>query len=101
MIIALDWDNTYTRDTKFWDKFLALNAEWGNTIYIVTSRGMDTPIEFIPTGVDGVIYCNYRAKKDVTRQSGIDIQIWIDDDPYYITTGFITDDPPVQLLKEV
>lgn len=99
MNIGLDWDNTYTRDPQLYNGFIDIAVLRGHNVYITTSRGMDTPIEFIPIGIKTVIYCNYRAKYDVTRQQGIVIDNWIDDDPYYITTGFVTDDPPVTLLK--
>lgn len=89
MIIGLDWDNTFTRDTEFWQQFIN-NARFGcHAVYIVTSRDMDTPIEFIPDGVSGVVYCKYRAKQKVIEEQGIKIDIWIDDDPEFITGGFI------------
>lgn len=101
MKIMIDYDGTYTADVEMWRKivyFMACKHE----VYLVTSRDTDTPIEDegwwnernIP-----IIYCAYRAKKDVCLEQGVDIDIWIDNDPYYITTGFITDDAPLELLK--
>lgn len=91
MNIALDWDNTYTRDTHDWQRFIEL-FEGLHNIWIVTSRGEDTPIEFIPDYIEGVVYCNYRAKKLVTEKRGIKIDIWIDDDPKWIEEGFVESD---------
>lgn len=92
MIIALDWDNTFTRDTDMWQD-LILAAEYrGHTVYIVTSRDMDTPIEFIPEGIKNIIYCASRAKEEVVKEWGLKIDVWIDDDPLYIIKGFVDDE---------
>jgi hypothetical protein len=45
MIIALDYDNTYTRDTVLWDKFIINAQEREHKVQIITSRGKDTPVE--------------------------------------------------------
>lgn len=89
MIIGLDYDNTYTKNTEFWNRFLHLCVLSGVEVYVTTSRADDTPIEIYPEGIVDVIYCRYMAKKDVTENLGIHIDIWIDDDPFYITTGFV------------
>ena len=95
MIIALDYDNTYSRDTELWDKFITNAQEHGHRVQIVTSRSKDTPVEhevwFKETYRVYVTYCEYRAKKQVTEELGIKIDIWIDDDPEYIGKGFIND----------
>lgn len=92
MIIALDYDNTYTRDKFFWDDFIDNAWRHGHSVYIVTSRGEDTPVDyqydFNRMQVE-IIYCNYRAKKQVTDNLGVKIDIWVDDDPEYIGKGFI------------
>ena len=88
MNISLDWDNTFTADTKRWQKFIDLFSV-DHEIYIVTSRSPDVPIEFIPDGLAGIIYCSYRAKRKVTEEQGIKIDVWIDDAPFYIENGFV------------
>lgn len=100
MNIGLDWDNTFTADPVLYQIIVDAYVERGHTVYITTSRGEDTPIEFRPRGIKSIIYCNFRAKRDVTLQMGIKIHNWIDDDPYYITTGFVTDGNAIhELLK--
>lgn len=89
MKIALDWDNTFTKDTDLWQSFVLQSNARDHKVWIVTSRGKDTPIEFIPEGVQTVIYCEYRAKEKVTNERGIKIDVWIDDDPRYIVEGFV------------
>lgn len=102
--IMIDYDNTYTADVEMWKNVIPLMKLWGHNLYLVTSRDMDTPVEMAQDFVDWgipIIYCAYRAKKEVCQEQGIDINIWIDDDPHYITNGFITDDVPITLLKEI
>lgn len=95
MIFALDYDNTFSRNPRFWETFIEEAFGYGYSVYIVTSRGEDTPIEHHDYLKDEhkvhTIYCNYRAKKLVTEQLGIKIDIWIDDNPKYIVEGFIND----------
>ena len=82
MRIALDWDNTFTSDTVFWQKFILSCPNWD--VYIVTARSPDVPIEFIPEGIKGVIYCSWEAKKN-----HFNADIWIDDDPGAIINGYV------------
>lgn len=104
MNISLDYDNTYTRDPEMWQRIIPIFIMHNVQVYVVTSRSMDTPIDLIDDFVKWkipVVYCEYRAKRDVCREQGIEIDIWMDDDPYYINTGFVTEDTPLTLIKEV
>jgi len=83
MIIALDFDNTYTLNPKMWDKVLETFVEYA-TIYIVTSRSPDIPIDYLPKYCADVVYCSFKPKLDVMEELGIPVNIWIDDDPLYI-----------------
>lgn len=38
MIISLDYDNTYTRDPKFWLEFVKRSIDCGHTVICVTMR---------------------------------------------------------------
>lgn len=99
----IDYDNTYTADVNMWRIILPTIKRCGHNVYLVTSRDVDTPIELVQDFVDmkiPIVYCAYRAKRDVCREQGIDIQVWIDDDPYYINTGFVTEEVPIELIKE-
>lgn len=91
MNIMIDYDNTYTANVEMWRKIIPVFLENGR-VYLVTSRSMDTPIDlvqdFVQWGIP-VIYCEYRAKEIVCKEQGIRIDIWIDDDPEFITKGFI------------
>jgi len=88
MIIGLDWDNTFTKDVDLWQSFVLQANAKEHQVYITTSRSDDIPIEFIPDGLKGIVYCNFIAKKQATEALGIKVDIWIDDDPQWITESF-------------
>jgi hypothetical protein len=86
----IDYDNTFTRDVAMWERIIPI-FQVDHVVYLVTSRGEDTPVDlanyFIAMDIP-IIYCDYYAKKDICEKQGIQIDIWIDDDPKYITEGF-------------
>lgn len=89
MIIGLDYDGTYTADKLFWSHFIDILQHWGHDFYIVTMRSKehDWHDDFAPYWPDKVIFCDGRAKKNVVDQLGIEIDIWIDDNPITIQSG--------------
>lgn len=92
MIIALDYDDTYTADKSLWVAFIQLAQILDHTIYIVTMRDGEedwhSDFEWLEKtfGVK-TIFCNGESKRDVTERLGIPINIWIDDRPEGITSG--------------
>lgn len=76
MLIALDYDNTYTADPALWDNFVSLAQSRGHTVKIVTMR---RPDEAIDTDVADVVYTSRKAKSSVIRAD-----IWIDDSPQWV-----------------
>ena len=81
MIIALDYDDTYDRAPPFWDQMIAAAARRGHTVIVVTRRHEhERPV--IPAWPDIPIFCTGREPKvRHMRGSGIEVGIWIDDDP--------------------
>lgn len=83
MFIALDYDNTYTRDPEFWLDFVQKAHSCNHCVMCVTMRyphevlNMDKRllelVEVIPTG--------RKAKKKFMRLQGHQVDIWIDDNP--------------------
>jgi len=97
MKIALDFDDTYTRDMQGWNAFISLFQSRGHTIYCVTARGDNDSAEVYDTigkiiGNDKCIFANFVAKKDVVSKLGIYIDVWIDDSPFFITHSFKKDE---------
>ena len=76
MLIALDYDKTYTADPALWDSFVGLAQSRGHTVKIVSMR---RPDEAIDTDVVDVVYTSRKAKSSVIRAD-----IWIDDSPHWV-----------------
>ena len=80
MKIALDFDNTFTKEPQLWLNFIHSARMLGNEVKIVTSRHPGCPVHFnfAQFGID-VIYCSATAKR-----KHYDADVWIDDDPKHI-----------------
>lgn len=76
MLIALDYDKTYTADVKLWATFIADARRKGHTVVIVTMR---YPSESIDDAPCKVIYTSRLAKRKF-----VNADIWIDDSPQWI-----------------
>jgi hypothetical protein len=89
--IALDYDNTYTKDPYLWDQFILLFNGHGHYIWIVTLRNeVQDAIELDPYIRDcivGIIYCDGMPKDPTCYKRGIYIDIWIDDEPQSVHHG--------------
>lgn len=84
MKIALDFDNTITRDPTFWIGFVNAARAAGHEVKVVTSRHPGLPVPI--TGIE-VIYCSFTAKR---KHYGADV--WIDDDPKHVDLDHATTD---------
>lgn len=88
MNISVDFDDTYTRDPIFWNRFIEMAWEFGHTVYCVTARE-NTPInqwevyESIGRliGKDNCYFTSQMAKAKFMFDKGILIDVWIDDLP--------------------
>lgn len=95
MIIALDYDGTYTRDPDLWDRFIADCQRHSHIVICVTQRpwAPDRQRERVPCSLlrdeEGhitkdpipVICAGDRFKLDAARDAGYHVSIWIDDMP--------------------
>ena len=88
MLIALDYDGTYTADPYLWDIFVEAATIKGHTIYCVTMRTEEEAKEIPKVLLDKVllICTNRMAKEPILISQGINIDIWIDDNPNWIYT---------------
>ncbi len=90
MKIALDYDGTFTEDSGLWCRFID-EATVNHQVYLVTYRGMDTPINHIhgkflsDLGVS-IYYTDGVAKRKYMEGRGIKIDVWIDDCPDLIVS---------------
>lgn len=84
MLIALDWDDTYTKDPDFWDDFLALACATRVEVIIVTGRKESDPLPLdrYPNCVHlDVVYADGELKEKAALKAGHMVDIWIDDLP--------------------
>lgn len=90
MIIAIDFDQTYTRDRDTWDKVIDILKENGAIVYCVTLRpewdvgSKENGIERIAKKVHDVFMTNGLGKKEYMHAKGYHVDIWIDDMPQTI-----------------
>jgi len=76
VIIALDYDKTYTADPTLWNGFIFAAKARKHDVKIVTLR---TPNESIQVDGVEVIYTSRQAK-----MKHIAADIWIDDNPAWV-----------------
>lgn len=103
MNIALDYDNTFTRDPDFWLNFVLLCKNRGHKIYCVTARSQQQAAEVFQElgqyiGEDCCFFTNMRAKRSYMFKQGISIDVWIDDQPDFIIHGVDDDVAPAGII---
>jgi hypothetical protein len=92
--IALDFDDTYTRDTKLWDAFIWLCNASKHDIRIVTMRKkeMEHPaLNYLALNIP-VVYTEGNTKRSYCNGIGWFPDVWIDDSPEFIV------DLPIKLI---
>jgi hypothetical protein len=87
MVIALDYDDTYTRDPEFWNMIIDLAQSRGHEVICVTMRyekeGSQV-IRDLHQRVDQIIFTERQAKYEFVTKMGIMPSVWIDDSPWFI-----------------
>ena len=83
MLIALDYDGTYTADPELWDRFVAQARSRFHQVHIVTMRAECEAVR-LSCDVDRVHYTDRSAKRQFMQARGLNVQIWIDDMPDFI-----------------
>jgi len=88
MIIALDYDGTYTADREMWNKFIESARDHGHEVIVATMRyeaieGQQV-LDDLEDRVSRIIFTNRKAKKAEVRKQYTDPDIWIDDNPDWL-----------------
>lgn len=86
MNISLDYDDTYTRDPDMWDAIIEVMQLRGHQVHIVTMRNpkqLSDPLIALKLKCQ-VIFTALHAKKEFVARLGLVIDIWIDDNPFFI-----------------
>lgn len=89
MIIAIDFDGTYSADPTLWDAFITSAKSRGHKVYCVTAR-RETEENVAECDVPGVLtYFTGLSAKDwyMREKRGIVVDVWVDDDPKVIVHG--------------
>ncbi len=91
MTIAIDYDDTYTRDPGFWDQVIALAQHRGHAVICVTSRtAADTlGLASLAQVLTAVIFAGATPKREAARAMGYDVSVWIDDMPETIGVALL------------
>lgn len=89
MIIALDFDGTYTEDPNFWDQVIRAAKIHGHTVIIATMRYDNEEEgsivrETFSGKVDQIIFTERKAKLVHLHEIGVKPHIWIDDNPVWL-----------------
>ena len=87
MLIALDYDGTYTTDPGLWHSFIAASRARGHRIFVVTMRFPSEGRELeqrLGQHVDRIIFTAREAKRRHVQRLGHDVDVWIDNHPEYI-----------------
>ena len=87
--IALDFDDTYTRDPAMWDAFIDMAIACGHDIRIVTFRKSTMRDCALDDMIIPVIYTEYTQKRQFTNKMGWMVDVWIDDSPEFIVNPVV------------
>lgn len=86
MIVALDYDETYTRDPMTWRRVVRTLKDAGHTVHVVTMRHEHEVSSICPLlrSMVSIIPTGRQAKRPHCEKMGIMIDIWIDDSPHWV-----------------
>jgi hypothetical protein len=88
MLIALDYDGTYTADTELWKIFITAAQDRGHEVIVATMRYAEGPEadEVIKELGDlcTIHFTGRAAKVPALKAMGIEPTIWIDDNPFWL-----------------
>lgn len=90
MLIALDFDDTYTRDPQMWDMIIGVMQRHGHTVICATMRFPQEGEELHNTigKKCKIVFTSRKAKKIYLNEViGIFPDIWIDDTPEWLFQG--------------
>lgn len=95
MLIAVDFDDTFTADPEFWRQVVALGKARGHSFVCVTGRS-DRPMLSDPTRHWGdevreaigdlmpVVFAGSGWKRDAAAKAGYGVDVWVDDHPEWV-----------------
>ena len=93
MNIAFDYDKTISRDPFLFVSLMETFCDYGHRCYVVTGRKRDLfegDMDWLhkQSCITGVFCTDWKAKKPYMLAQGIEIDIWIDDQPWAVTEDY-------------
>ena len=91
MLMALDYDETYTLDPYFWKDFIARAHARGHEVIIATMRFDKGPeadeVNKEIGNMCRIYFTSRKAKLGALKELGVEPDVWIDDNPLWIYEG--------------
>lgn len=103
MLLALDFDATYTLDPVYWNKVIELTRDSGHEIIMATYRHEIADWDPIMEKIDLEIYfTDGKAKKPYLEERGIKVDVWLDDRPLTVVedSAWGQDSPELAAWRE-
>lgn len=79
MLIAIDYDGTYTADPWLWNHFIEMAQHRGHRVVCVTMRYPTEIIDGMTCGPIDIVYTSRKAKALAFKAD-----VWIDDSPQWL-----------------
>lgn len=94
MRIAVDYDETYTRDPVLWNTFAQMAIERGHEVVCISARHPSQLDEIRFTfgrviGADKCYGTGLQQKRQFADDKGLIIDVWVDDSPEMIVTDHL------------
>ena len=91
MLIALDYDETYTLDSEFWDLVISAATRRGHAVIVATMRHEHEGAEIkqdLADKVEAIIFTGRKAKIKFVEKAGYYPSVWIDDSPHWLLNDY-------------
>lgn len=86
-VVGVDFDETISDSPIAWLKVMASLEQSGYRVVVVTWRTPQTYPEDLQFLVDRgykIYYTSFKAKRQYMREQGVEVSIWIDDNPWAV-----------------
>ncbi|MFO0940119.1 MAG: hypothetical protein U0930_05065 [Pirellulales bacterium] len=94
LTIGLDYDDTFTADFVLWAGFIRQAILLGHRVLMVTARReTEENVDQINSHLDQyqcqipIYFTSLRSKIDYMKERGINVDIWIENDPVTLVRG--------------
>lgn len=105
MVVAIDYDNTWTLDPALWGAFCHLLRGRGHRVILCSQRPPDHECSVevcvaVDGQVDGVVLCSGKSKRQAAAEQGWAVDVWVDDFPVSVEEAMIFNTKNWEQLRE-